>query len=144
MQCRWRYFGESERQPCDNLHHYFKKGTINTDHGIDIGHPGDFAALEYAQALYLLAFDFWPGKDRPTLSKLEYKRNAGKTMVSGWDLSPHRLRGTYLGGMPLCELWAKHNEPMTCPKWPDWASRFDSDPEKRYTQAVESERNAMR
>ncbi len=143
IRCEWKGFNESN---CDTIHHYGHIDDIETVAGITVAHPGEFAAPDYAEALFEQAIKFWPGGLEPSLSAL-LKKDAGKVQVSFFPGSID-LGDTWVGGFPFCEDWVKEQgftASQACPKWPSWAASDITVPiEQRYTTYRESIENAMK
>lgn len=113
--CTWNYQPVGiEMHDCDSIHHYGLLEDIESQEGTDIAHPGEFAAPEYATALYDLAVQFWPASSAgPDLYQL--KRKHAGTLELGKDKN---LGYTYLGGVPFCE-WTFGGD---CPQWPHFVN----------------------
>lgn len=123
--CTWDYVFGKVSDDCDTIHHYGSLEDIESNGGVDVAQGGQFAAPEYAAALYNVAVQFWPATDtKPDLLRLE-RKHAG-TLELGIDTD---LGFTYLGGIPFCE---KTYGRSSCPQWPGFVgtSRSMRFPEK--------------
>jgi hypothetical protein len=99
LKCGWDYIIGTETHSCDQLHHYGEIGDVKSVSGITVGNTGDFAAPDYAAALYKVALDFWPGAPIPSFAALPLKHGGWSELLVGPTFD---FGFTNLGGWPLC------------------------------------------